>query len=283
LAPEKNYPRDQIIEIDKLLRYKESQTFWSRLSQRTVIIGFLFLFFLAIGVIYFLNRRKSHKIPALAELEKPEIAVPMDSPAPVANPLDVAPAPVKRKVVAEKHEDQRFRLDAINEVLEWSPILSKYLKDLSAETWDDKQPAPEGLLNEIRNALDSDDVVLRMESELAMMRLVPGDPLSFLLLLQKDFTSYEQVHVYEAIHRWNLPVPEFKRWADSGNPSVALFCRRMIRVFRQEVAGSEADAERQAEPVSDDHEWPVFHEPGLQECAEHVLTNHIRQDFFGGF
>jgi len=86
---------------------------------------------------------------------------------------------------------------------------------------------------EIEKCLNSDNDILRMEAQLAMIRLNYEDPFSFLNKLQKPFSSWEQLHVYEMITRHQIQVPEFSDWLNSMNESIVVFCIRMIRAFKQ--------------------------------------------------
>lgn len=85
----------------------------------------------------------------------------------------------------------------------------------------------------IRNALKSKNNILRMEAQLALVRLNEDDPFGFLDDLKRPFTLWEQLNVHELIIYHNLPVPDFSRWTDSPNKTVVIFSLRMIQVFKQ--------------------------------------------------
>lgn len=89
---------------------------------------------------------------------------------------------------------------------------------------------------EIEKCLNSDNDILRMEAQLAMIRLNYEDPFSFLNKLEKPFTSWEQLHVYEMITRHQITIPEFAEWLSSHNHTIVIFCIRMIRAFKQNEA-----------------------------------------------
>lgn len=86
---------------------------------------------------------------------------------------------------------------------------------------------------EIEKCLNSDNDILRMEAQLAMIRLNYEDPFSFLDKLKKPFTSWEQLHVYEMITRHQIAIPDFSQWLGSPNETVVVFAIRMIRAFKQ--------------------------------------------------
>ena len=88
----------------------------------------------------------------------------------------------------------------------------------------------------IRNALKSSNNILRMEAQLALVRLNEDDPFKFLDDLKKPFTLWEQLNVHEQITFHNLPIPDFSRWTDSPNKTVIIFSLRMIQVFKQNHA-----------------------------------------------
>ena len=88
----------------------------------------------------------------------------------------------------------------------------------------------------IRNALKSNNDILRMEAQLALVRLNEDDPFKFLDDLKKPFTLWEQLNVHEQITFHNLPIPDFSRWINSPNKTVIIFSLRMIQVFKQNHA-----------------------------------------------
>ena len=86
---------------------------------------------------------------------------------------------------------------------------------------------------QITRCLGSKNDILRMEAQLALVRLNHGDSFGFLDYLEKPFTIWEQLNVYETIMFHNLPIPQFDRWLYSKNRTVVLFALRMIDVFKQ--------------------------------------------------
>jgi len=88
----------------------------------------------------------------------------------------------------------------------------------------------------LRHALKSKNNILRMEAQLALIRLNRDDPFGFLDHLTHPFTLWEQLNVYELIKMHNLPEPQFSRWTDSPNKTVVIFALRMIQVFKQQQA-----------------------------------------------
>jgi HEAT repeat protein len=87
--------------------------------------------------------------------------------------------------------------------------------------------------NVIYKALDSKNEILRMEAQIALVRLTDEDPFSFLLLLKRPFSLWEQITLHELIIQHDLPVPEFKKYLKASNPTVVMFALRMIREFKQ--------------------------------------------------
>lgn len=86
---------------------------------------------------------------------------------------------------------------------------------------------------EIIRCLQSRNNTVRMEAQLAMVRLNPEDSFSFLDQLTKTFTLWEQLTVYETIMFHDLSIPQFDRWLYSKNKSVVIYALRMIEVFKQ--------------------------------------------------
>jgi hypothetical protein len=90
--------------------------------------------------------------------------------------------------------------------------------------------------NIIYRALNSKNDILRMEAQIALVRLTDDDPFGFLFHLNKPFSLWEQITLHELIIQHDLPVPEFKKFLKAGNPTVVMFALRMIREFKQKDA-----------------------------------------------
>jgi HEAT repeat protein len=88
----------------------------------------------------------------------------------------------------------------------------------------------------IRKGLKSKNDILRLEAQLALVRLEKHDPFGFLDHLVHPFTMWEQLNVHELITFHNLPVPDFSRWLNSSNDTVVVFALNMIQVFKQTKA-----------------------------------------------
>jgi len=88
----------------------------------------------------------------------------------------------------------------------------------------------------IYKALNSKNEILRMEAQIALVRLTDEDPFSFLFQLIRPFSLWEQITLHELIIQHDLPVPEFKKFLKASNPTVVMFALRMIREFKQKDA-----------------------------------------------
>ena len=91
----------------------------------------------------------------------------------------------------------------------------------------------------VYKALNSRNEILRMEAQIALVRLTDEDPFGFLFQLKRPFSLWEQITLHELIIQHDLPVPEFKKWLRAGNPTVVMFALRMIKEFRQKNAEEE--------------------------------------------
>jgi hypothetical protein len=90
--------------------------------------------------------------------------------------------------------------------------------------------------DEIRKSLHSKNEILRMEAQIALVRLNEKDPFHFLDNYDKAFSLWEQMNIHELIVLHNLDIPRFSKWAHSPNKSVAIFAIEMIRVMKQNEA-----------------------------------------------
>jgi hypothetical protein len=86
---------------------------------------------------------------------------------------------------------------------------------------------------EIIKCLHHRNPIVRMEAQLALVRLNDEDRFSFLDHITRPFTLWEQINVHEMLVAHNLQIPDFSRWLTSPNRTVILFALRMIKVFEQ--------------------------------------------------
>lgn len=87
--------------------------------------------------------------------------------------------------------------------------------------------------DEIYKSLNSDNEILRMEAQIALVRLSDYDPFEFLDRMEQPFSMWEQISLHELIVQHNLDVPLFSKWFVSDNDTVVMFALRMIREFNQ--------------------------------------------------
>jgi HEAT repeat protein len=87
--------------------------------------------------------------------------------------------------------------------------------------------------DEIFKALNSGNEILRMEAQIALVRLSDYDPFEFLDHLRQPFSLWEQISLHELIIQHSLEVPLFSKWLSSDNDTVVMFALRMIREFKQ--------------------------------------------------
>ena len=82
-------------------------------------------------------------------------------------------------------------------------------------------------------ALNSSNEILRMEAQIALVRLNDDDPFGFLSHFTSPFSLWEQITLHDLIIQHNIPLPSFQKWLTSANPTVIMFALRMIREFKQ--------------------------------------------------
>ncbi|MDT8372533.1 MAG: SPOR domain-containing protein [Bacteroidales bacterium] len=93
--------------------------------------------------------------------------------------------------------------------------------------------------DEIYRALNSRNEILRMEAQIALVRLSDTGHFEFLSQLKRPFSLWEQITLHDLIIQHELPVPAFSQWLSSENPTVVMFALRMIREFKQKDAEQE--------------------------------------------
>jgi len=110
----------------------------------------------------------------------------------------------------------------------------------------------------IYHALNSSNELLRMEAQIALVRLSDEEPFEFLSRLERPFSLWEQITLHELLIQHEINVPGFSKWLTSSNPTVVMFALRMIREFKQH------DAEEQVREVL------LHKEPAVRQLAVQV-------------
>ena len=84
----------------------------------------------------------------------------------------------------------------------------------------------------ITKYLNSPNAILRIEAQLAWIQLNPDDPLSFFDDPNVELTEWGLLNTLPALKKIDT-VPNFGRWLQSPNKSVALSALRMVGIFKQ--------------------------------------------------
>ncbi len=87
--------------------------------------------------------------------------------------------------------------------------------------------------DEMYKSLNSRNEILRMEAQIALVRLSDENHFDFLSQLKRPFSLWEQITLHDLIIQHEIPVPDFQKWLNSSNPTVVMFALRMIREFKQ--------------------------------------------------
>lgn len=88
----------------------------------------------------------------------------------------------------------------------------------------------------IIECLNSHNQILRMEAQIALVRLSEDNPYTFLEFLEKPLAKWEQITIHELLTQHNLNVPAFSEWFGSENKSIVKFSLQMVAWFRQQEA-----------------------------------------------
>lgn len=87
--------------------------------------------------------------------------------------------------------------------------------------------------DEISRCLESKNEILRIEAQIAMVRLNDNNPFEFLYHYERPFSLWEQITLYELLVQHDMKVPSFSQWLDSPNDTIVIFSLRMIREYKQ--------------------------------------------------
>ncbi len=91
----------------------------------------------------------------------------------------------------------------------------------------------------IVESLNSNNEILRMEAQIALVRLSEDNPYEFLHLLEKPLSVWEQITLHELLTQHSLKVPAFKQWFKSENISILIYALEMVAWFKQHSVGKE--------------------------------------------
>ncbi|MCK5822190.1 MAG: HEAT repeat domain-containing protein [Bacteroidales bacterium] len=251
LDPSKNYPKQRIDEIRKLEDKQRVGKISNNIKALIISVAVLILLMIAVLVLILFLRTRRKRQQKKTDILKDDI---QDS---ITGYLFDEES-VKPEML-DRISSPKDKQDLIDEIMQLYANLSGEISNKLRELYIDLGLDNEAVTKtqshqwhvrakgfrelaqmniktvneEIENCLNSDNDILRMEAQLAMIRLNYEDPFSFLSKLQKPFTSWEQLHVYEMITRHQIHVPEFSDWLNSMNDSIVIFCIRMIRAFKQ--------------------------------------------------
>ncbi|MEX2371175.1 MAG: HEAT repeat domain-containing protein [Bacteroidales bacterium] len=88
----------------------------------------------------------------------------------------------------------------------------------------------------IIKCLNSHNQILRMEAQIALVRLSDDNPYTFLSFLEKPLARWEQITLHELVTQHNLQAPDFSIWFASENLTVLKFSLQMASWFKQKGA-----------------------------------------------
>lgn len=132
----------------------------------------------------------------------------------------------------------------------------------------------------IMKDLNSNNEILRMEAQIAMVRLSEGNPYEFLHLLEKPLSVWEQITLHELLIQHNLRVPAFKQWFRSENTTVLMFALQMASWFHQRGVGKEMISlfDHENEKVRRTA-YEVSGDIGLKMALPHMIRKYTDETF----
>lgn len=94
----------------------------------------------------------------------------------------------------------------------------------------------EGVSKKIGKFINSENPILRMEAQLALINLDRENPYQFLEILEYPLTEWDQVNIYDTTVRNSLILPDFAGFLETPNKTVTIFSLKMIGAFKQKHA-----------------------------------------------
>lgn len=89
----------------------------------------------------------------------------------------------------------------------------------------------------IRSFINHPNQILRSEAQIAYLKLQNNDPFSFLNELEEHLPEWSQMQLGRAAQKSQaLHLPHFENWLAKEEPSIVIFCIRMIAFYNQNQA-----------------------------------------------
>jgi len=110
-------------------------------------------------------------------------------------------------------------------------------------------------------ALNSGNEILRMEAQIALVRLSDENSFEFLHHLERPFSLWEQITLHDLLVQHEMKAPDFSQWLGSPNYTIIMFSLRMIREFKQ------VDAEPDVRDVLS-HENPLVRKMAIEVSGD---------------
>ncbi|MEE4175963.1 MAG: HEAT repeat domain-containing protein [Bacteroides sp.] len=85
----------------------------------------------------------------------------------------------------------------------------------------------------IANYINSKNKILRIESQVALVKLNEEDPLGFLDELKYELTEWEQINILNTLNYHQIKIDSFDRWMNSENDSVVIFVTKLAGLNKQ--------------------------------------------------
>lgn len=80
--------------------------------------------------------------------------------------------------------------------------------------------------------VNSKNPILRVDAQVAMVKLAEDNPLSFLDELNYELSYWEQINIYDTLVYHQINIDSFEPWLNNVNSSVVTFAVRMIGLFK---------------------------------------------------
>lgn len=166
--------------------------------------------------------------------------------------------------------------ETIKELYLFLGLKEDSLRNVNSKKWHEKVKGIRELAymnireaaGQILESLNSNNEIVRMEAQIAMVRLSDENPYHFLHFMEKPLAVWEQVTLHELLIQHDLKVPAFKEWFVSDNLSVVNFALEMTAWFKQKSSEKEIVA-------LFEHEDEHIRNTAYRVCGEIGLENSL--------
>lgn len=116
--------------------------------------------------------------------------------------------------------------------------------------------------------INDKNAILRIEAQIAMVKLSEDNPMRFLDELETELSQWEQINIYDTLIYHQINIESWEPWLNVPNESVSIFAIRMIGLFKHVQS-----APKVAELL--DHPNPLIRNAAVKTLGQFEMPEYI--------